>query len=596
MDTVRGQRWLLTLALPLGLLASSVSNAAAARQIELPQLDIPYTKHVLANGLTLLVHEDHKTAQVSVDINYRVGTGDEPPGVTGISHLFEHLMFRGSEHHDHDMFDALLPLGASAGTVNGMAYVDRTHYFETVASGALDAILWLESDRMGYLLGAIDQAKLDEQRGVVHNERRSIENTPWHKIGTNPYGRNAARLLQAIWPPGHPYSHLYIGTEEDLDSVTLDGVKQWFRKWYTPSNAVLVLSGDVTAAEAKSKVERYFGALPPGMSTTRVNRWSEPMPGNRRDVAYDSELATAALARVWSIPNAGLGAADADYLELLAAILSQPSSRLSQRLIVEQKLANEFAIDVRKNEIGSQVTLRLTAMPGIDLARVERLLEEELARMLKEGPSADELQAARMSKLAEMVSSIQSTSAKAHLLGKYELFLGNADAWKISFERLKNAKPGDLAAAGQRWLQKGNYTLVMLPRAQLAAASHDVDRKAGMPAVNFAEVQPPKFERTALSNGAQVLFAQRQDAPEVTVNLLIPIAASGAQQAFPVGIETLVMDLSLAGTDKLTGTQLSQALGKLGASLKVSADADSVQLSLKTLSTSFPEAMTLFAD
>lgn len=574
------------------LFGSRASGAAA----ELPQLDIPYTRHRLSNGLTLIVHEDPKATQVSVDISYRVGSGDEPVGRSGISHLFEHLMFRGSEHYNHDWFETLQPLGASPATANGTAYVDRTHYFETVPSGALDTILWLESDRMGYLPGGIDQAKLDEQRGIVHNERRAIENTPWDKIGNNPYGPNAARILAAIWPPGHPYSRLYIGTEQDLDAVTLEGLREWFKTWYAPSNAVLVLAGNVTAAAAVEKVERYFGAIPPGPSMTRVKRWATMPRGPRRDIVYDSQLATAALTRTWSIPEAGVGSADADYLELLAAVLNRQTSHLSRRLIVEEKVASDVSVNLRKNEIGSQLTIRLTALAGVDLEYAERILQEELARVLKQGPAPDELQAVRMEQVARMVSSIQSTAFKASLLGIHELFLGDAGAWRNSFERFKLAEPADVVAAARRWLSDGDYVLAVVPRAQLTASTQDVDRRSGPPPVRVAPVKAPKFVRTSLANGAQVMFAERHDAPEVTVNLLIPTGVPADAASWPPGVAELAMSLANEGTTKQGGTELSQALARLGASVEARGDDDVVQVSLRTLSATLPQTLELFAD
>lgn len=580
----------------LPLCVAVFTIAAAGQAAGLAAIDIPYTRYVLSNGLTLLVHEDPKAAQISVDINYRVGSGDEPAGRSGLSHLFEHLMFNGSEHYDHDWFEALQPLGANAATANGTAYQDRTHYSETVPSGALDAILWLESDRMGHLAGAIDQAKLDEQRGVVHNERRSIENTPWQDIGNNPYGPSAARIAAAIWPEGHPYSHLYIGSAHDLDAITLEDVRDWCKTWYAPSNAVLVLAGNITPSEAKDKVERYFGALPPGPPITRTRNWTEPRRGTRRDVMYDSQSGTAAFARIWSIPGAGEGTADADYLDLLGSVLGHKASRLKARLMSDAPLSSDVFVGIRKNEIGSQFSIRVTAMPGVELARIEHIVDEELDRAMREGPSADELNVARMSRVAEMVASIQSTSFKASILGKSELFLGSADGWKGSFERLQAAQPADLAAASRRWLGGGDYILAVVPQGKLRAASTDVSRASGVPAVQVTPVTPPKFVRTVLSNGLQLLFVERHDAPQVTLNLMIPTGIPARGTKLPAGVAELAMSLSNEATTQRSSAERSAALARLGASLETKGDDDFAQLSLTTLAPALSQALELFAD
>ncbi|HKJ93668.1 MAG TPA: pitrilysin family protein, partial [Longimicrobiales bacterium] len=217
--------------------------AAAAQAYEVPQ--IVYAKYVLSNGLTLIVHEDHKAPIVAVNVWYHVGSKNEPEGQTGFAHLFEHLMFNGSEHYDDDYFQVLDRIGAT--NLNGTTSNDRTNYFEDVPTTALDVALWMESDRMGHLLGAIDQGKLDEQRGVVQNEKRQGENQP--------YGRVFDLIQEAVYPAGHPYSHSVIGSMADLDAASLEDVHNWFKTYYGPNNAVLVIAGDITPEQAKAKVE-----------------------------------------------------------------------------------------------------------------------------------------------------------------------------------------------------------------------------------------------------------------------------------------------------------------------------------------------------
>ena len=244
--------------------AAAAQRAAAAPTATLSSiaLDVPYTSFRLPNGLTVIVHEDHKAPVVAVNIWYHVGSKNEPKGRSGFAHLFEHLMFNGAENADDDWFKAANVLGATE--LNGTTNTDRTNYFQTVPKNALDSILWLESDRMGHLLGAVTQAKLDEQRGVVQNEKRQRENAP--------YGIAYEKIVKATYAEEHPYGHTVIGSMEDLNAAKLDDVREWFRTWYGPSNAVLVLAGDITPAEAKAKVEKYFGDIAPGAPVSHPAR------------------------------------------------------------------------------------------------------------------------------------------------------------------------------------------------------------------------------------------------------------------------------------------------------------------------------------
>src|SRR5687768_13590938 len=244
---------LAALAIPTAVPAQAAARRASAVA---PVPDIPYTKFTLKNGLTLLVHEDHKAPIAAVNIWYHVGSKNEKPGKSGFAHLFEHLMFNGSEHYNFDYFKALEAIGAT--DLNGTTNNDRTNYFQNIPLSALDQVLWLESDRMGHLLGVIDQARLDEQRGVVQNEKRQGEN--------NPYGREWEMVQKASYPAGHPYSWTVIGLMDDLNAASLDDVKDWFKTYYGPANAVLVVAGDITADEALSKVKKYFGNIPSGPS------------------------------------------------------------------------------------------------------------------------------------------------------------------------------------------------------------------------------------------------------------------------------------------------------------------------------------------
>src|SRR5688572_4168370 len=290
------------------LFATTAFAASAPKTATLPAVDIPYQKFVLDNGLTLIVHEDHKAPVVAVNIWYHVGSKDERPGRTGFAHLFEHLMFNGSENYRDDWFRIMESAGATK--LNGTTWLDRTNYFQNMPTSAFDMTLWMESDRMGHLLGAIDQKVLDEQRGVVQNEKRQGQNRPYGKVGEI--------IAQSTYPAGHPYSWETIGSMEDLNAASVEDVKEWFRTYYGAANAVLVVAGDVTAAEAKAKVEKYFGDIPSGPVIKRQTDWVAKMTGERRAMLQDN-VPQARIYKVWNIP--GYRQHDNTLLDISADIL-----------------------------------------------------------------------------------------------------------------------------------------------------------------------------------------------------------------------------------------------------------------------------------
>jgi zinc protease len=306
----------------------------------LPDPDIVYEKHTLDNGLTLIIHQDHKAPIAAVNVWYHVGSKDEKPGRTGFAHLFEHLMFNGSENYNDEFFRPLEPAGAT--DFNGTTNSDRTNYFANVPTSALDLLLWLESDRMGHLLGAIDQAKLDEQRGVVQNEKRQGENQP--------YGLVWETITQHAYPAGHPYSWTTIGSMEDLNAARLEDVKDWFRTYYGAANAVLVVAGDVNPAEVRQKVEHYFGDIPSGPTLRRQQQWIAEMPGEKR-VALQDRVPQARLYKVWNVP--GYGTRDGALLQLAAERLGGgKTSLLYDRLVYRDRIATDASAFYFERELG----------------------------------------------------------------------------------------------------------------------------------------------------------------------------------------------------------------------------------------------------
>ena len=318
------------------------------------KIDIPNTRFTLPNGLTVVVSEDHKAPIVAVSVWYHVGSGYEPEGKTGFAHLFEHLMFQGSEHHKGEYFQPFELVGATG--MNGTTWLDRTNYFETVPTTALDMALWMESDRMGHLLGAIDQKTLDEQRGVVQNEKRQGENQP--------YGRVDERMLVQTFPANHPYHHDTIGSMDDLNAASLEDVKTWFRTYYGAANTTVVLSGDIDPATAKAKVLKYFGDIPAGPPVAHQVEWVAPRTTSTRD-QMDDRVAQTRIYREWNVP--ARGERDLALLDLAADVLGGgKTSRLYQRLVYQDKLVDDVSVGITPFELVSQFVLQADVKQGVD--------------------------------------------------------------------------------------------------------------------------------------------------------------------------------------------------------------------------------------
>ena len=341
--------------------------------------DIPYTKFVLANGLTVLVHEDHKAPIVAVNTWYHVGSKNEKPGKTGFAHLFEHLMFSGSENFNYTYINAMERIGAT--NLNGTTNGDRTNYFENVPTSMLDYVLFAESDRMGHLLGVLDQKKLDLQRGVVQNEKRQGENQP--------YGVARQLLAENTYPVGHPYSWTTIGSMKDLDAASMSDVQEWFKTYYGPNNVTLVIAGDITPEVARQKVEKYYGGIPPGPPVVHPKNWIAKRSGTHRDAVQD-RVPQARLYRVWNVP--ATDTQEEALLDLTAQILGHgKTSRLYKRLVYKDQIATSASADDANSEIAGQFILTLTAKPGVELKTVEAAADEELQNLLKNGPTEAEL-------------------------------------------------------------------------------------------------------------------------------------------------------------------------------------------------------------
>ncbi len=419
-------------------------------------MNISFTKHVLGNGMPVLVHEDHRCPIVAVNLWYHVGSKNEVPGRTGFAHLFEHLMFEGSEHHDSGYFP---PLQLAGGLLNGSTNADRTNYWEVVPSNAVETALWMESDRMGCLLPALTQAKFENQRDVVLNERRqNYENRP--------YGMAPMAILAALFPPDHPYHWLTIGVPADLNAATLDEVRQFFATYYHPRNASIALAGDIDDRTAVDLVRRYFGDIAPGPRVAPVRPPAAAVASDIRLLLEDRvELPRVYIS--WHTP--GLFQPDDAEMDLLADVLtSGKSSRLYRSLVYERRIATEVAAIQNSREAAGFFQVIATAAPGHTLDDLVQAIDGELTKMIADGPTADELERAQVQFEAQFVFGLQNVGGfggKSDQLNAYNVFLGDPGWFARDLARYTGATTGGLRAAAAKYLKPGERVIAsVVPR------------------------------------------------------------------------------------------------------------------------------------
>jgi zinc protease len=570
---------------PFHTLLLLLVSLRAAVATPLPDIEIPFEKHVLPNGLTLIIHEDHKAPVVAVNVWYHVGSKDERPGRTGFAHLFEHLMFYGSENHP-EFFRPLEAAGATK--MNGTTWLDRTNYFQNVPTSALDLTLWLESDRMGHLLGAIDQKKLDDQRGVVQNEKRQGQNRP--------YGKVDEITASSTYPAGHPYSWETIGSMEDLNAASLDDVKEWFRTWYGAANAVLVVAGDVSPVEVKRKVEQYFGDIAPGPVIRRQTAWTAKMSGEKRAVLQD-RVPQARIYKTWNVP--GYRSRDFVLLDLTADVFSLgKNSRLYKRLVYTDQTATGVQAYVLPTEIGSQLQVVVTVKPGEDVAAVEKALDEELARYLRTGPTAAELERIRFvnyAAFARNLERIDGFGGKSAILAESEVLGGSPDFYRTRWAWYRAATPQEVRSAAQRWLSDGVFVLNVQPTPDYKAAERGLDRSK-LPAVGAPPaLKLPVLERMTLSNGLKVVLAERHEAPVVNFQLIVDAGQAADEPAKP-GTARLALIMLDEGTATRNALQIAERAESIGAALSVGSSLDASHLTLNAITPKLGESLELFAD
>ncbi|MCC7461939.1 MAG: insulinase family protein [Gammaproteobacteria bacterium] len=599
--------------MPALLLAALLAGAAhaASAPAAAPAVDIPFETFTLPNGLRVVVHTDRKAPIVAVNVWYHVGSKDEPAGRSGFAHLFEQLMFNGSENAPGEFFTPFKAVGAT--DQNGTTNTDRTNYFENVPTTALDMALWMESDRMGHLLGAIDQKTLDEQRGVVQNEKRQGENQP--------YGQVWDELSRIMYPQGHPYHHSTIGSMNDLNAASLADVKTWFRTWYGPNNAVLVLAGDIDLATARAKVAQYFGDIAAGPTMAQPKVDVAAHRSDSRSILTD-HVPQSRIYRVWNV--AEYGQPDLDRLELLAQVLGGGrASRLDKRLVHQDKLVDNISAAVYGAQLGSNVLIMATVKQGVDVARAEKAIDEELAKLLKDGPAPAELERARTSLQAAWIRGVERIGGfggKADALAECEVYTGEPGCFRERLKVLSAATAESVRTTGNAWLGagKGSHTLVVnpgprreipeepavtptpftipAPDPRFHTLASTVDRKAGIPLTrSFPDLKFPGQQHATLRNGTKIVLAERHDIPVVQMSYEF----RGGQATDPAGapgVASFTMGMLDEGAGELDALAFADRAESLGANIGASAGLDSSSGFVSALRQNLEPSIALYAD
>ncbi|XLZ68308.1 pitrilysin family protein [Massilia sp. SR12] len=566
--------------------AKPAASAASAAAFDLKPYTIPYKKFTLQNGLTLIVHTDHSVPIVGVNMWYHVGSRNEKRGKTGFAHMFEHFFFNGSENYPHGFREAMDDLGAT--NRNGTTNYDRTNFFEDVPVSALERTLYLEADRMGFLGNYINKEMLERERGVVSNEKRQGENQP--------YGRVRNEIVQRMYPYSHPYSWPVIGYMEDLQAASLDDVKEWYRTYYGPNNAVISLSGDITPERALELVKKYFDGIAPGPALARTDAWVPTMDRNIRDTMED-QVPQQRIYRSYHIP--GWGTADAERLQLFADVLAgSKSARLNKRLVFEKGTVTGISAGANTSEIAGIFHITATLKPGADAAEVERDIDSVLNELLDKGPTAAELTRVKTATLAEFSRDIERLGGfggRNDVLAQSMTYGGSPDAYLEKLKLMADATPAEVKASATKWLRANHYTMTVSPSAKLAAGKTNVDRKV-LPTLGDApDVGFPAMQRTTLSNGLKVILMERHGAPIVNVTLAVDAGAS-ADNAAKAGLASLTLDLLDKGTRTRDAFQLSDALESQGARLLTGTTADLSLVRLSSTTLNLKPSLELMAD
>jgi zinc protease len=599
----------------VGALSTGIVRAPWAETAhgELPRVAVE--KYTLPNGLEVILSQDKRLPVVAVNLWYHVGPANEPPGRTGFAHLFEHMMFQSSKHVPQDAHFQLLE-AAGASDYNGTTNFDRTNYYETVPANQLELALWLESDRMGYLLDTLDQAALSNQQDVVRNERRETENTP--------YGLAEERFIQMLFPAGHPYHGNIIGSHDDIQAATLGNVREFFRQYYTPNNASLALVGDFDVAAARALVEKYFGTLRRGPDVRAVTVETAAITSERRDVfRAQVELPRAYMAWI-TPPLFAPGDADADIVATLLG--GGRSSRLYKALVYEKQIAQDVSAWQYSLQLGSVFQITATARPGHTVEELEQAIEEELETLRTAAPAETEVTRARNMIETDAVSGLERVGGLADRLNAYNHYVGTPDYLQQDIERYRAVTPASAHGFVQKYLRPDARVVLHVVRGavvsnqggavssqkpvisqeggsgQRAAAAAEAPLNADEPwratppqAGPVPTVRLPAPESVTLENGLTLLLDRRTDLPIVAASL-VTRTGSGSNPADRPGLAAFVAEMLDEGTATRNALQIADEVAQLGAALTTASSMDALSVSGHALSRNFPALLELMAD
>ena len=547
---------------------------------------ISFDKHTLSNGLDVILHEDHTIPVVAVNVWYHVGSKDEEMGRTGFAHLFEHVMFEGSKHHNSSHFEPLQKAGAN---LNGSTTPDRTNYWEDVPTNYLDLALWLEADRMGFLLDALDQKRFDIQRDVVKNERRqSYENRP--------YGMASWHIQEALYPLPHPYHWMTIGSQEDLDAANLDDIKDFFKRFYSPTNASLAIAGDINMGEALELVNKYFGDLPPGESVPRKGRHDSGLKG-RIELEMRDKVTLPRTYVAWPTPPDG--DVDDAPMEIYEAIMSDGlTSRLHKSLVYEKQIAQSAHMRYHSSEISGQCVLSVTAAEGHELAEVEAAADAEMARLLREPPTDEEITRVKNrieSSHYRQLARIGGFGGRADQLNHFSVFSSNPELINTSLDKYMAVTREDVMRVAETVLGGNQVRRRVLPEPTLSPAMVTVDRTIMPPPKSEPVFHPPTPTRTKLSNGMGISVIEQRGLPIVAFGVLMDAGASRDPEQLP-GLAGFTAQMLPEGTTTKSSQEIAQAFEFIGSRISADGRREYTLLSAETLTKHWPTALELTAD
>ncbi len=566
-----------------GLVLTLILMAGAAVAQDLPEL--PFEKYTLDNGLQVILHEDHTIPMAAVNVWYHVGSKNEKPGRTGFAHLFEHMMFQGSENHDKDYFLPLQKIGAQ---VNGSTNKDRTNYWENVPSDQLKMALFLEADRMGFLLPAMTQEKLDNQRDVVKNEKRQGENRP--------YAKARQILLEMMFPEGNPYRWTVIGSMDDLSAASKEDVSEFFKLYYAPNNASLCVAGDFDPAEVKAWIEEYFGTIPPGRPVERLTGWYPKLDSERRALAEDA-VELPRLYMQWHSPG-WYHPGDAEF-DLLSTILgSGKTSRLYQTLVYDLQIAQDVRVSQASRELSGVFGITATAAPGHDLAELERVIDHELTQLLKKGVTKKEVDLARTRYEAGFVRGLQRVGGfggKADRLNRYNVFTGDPGYLSQDLGRFRVATAKSVNEWMRRFIDlEHRAVLHVVPQGSLAKADIAVDRGELPGSTGEMDFIPPAIQTATLENGLTLYLVEKHELPLVEVRLNI-MRGWASDPVDKPGTAALTADLLDEGAGGLDALKISETSEAMGARLRTGSFFDGTFVSLNVLKSQLKPGLDLMS-